>query len=189
MASGDEKQGLTAAVFSDGVEYRESGGTPAVQRLVRSRNLDAALKNGFAEISDARFTGNVQFSDGRMQASAGDVRYKVARGQRGHHRQARKRAAARGQRSDHRGRRSYRDGARWPEDDRHRRTGPHRAEGGEAGRDKDAAKMPGLMQQDRDVNGSSDKLVYDGANGSTAEFTGNARLFQGETLVQGQKVS
>jgi lipopolysaccharide export system protein LptA len=49
--------------------------------------------------------------------------------------------------------------------------------------------MPGLMQQDRDVNGSSDKLVYDGSNGSTAELTGNARLFQGETLVQGQKIS
>jgi len=189
VASGDDKLGLTAAVFSDGVEYRETGGTPAVQRVVRSRNLDAALKNGFAEISDARFTGNVQFNDGGMRASAGDIRYKVTAGS-----------------VDITGKlgnalphvendqivvdaghiEMVLDGPKMTATE-----GPVRTvlRAAKAGASKDAAKMPGLMQQDRDVNGSSDKLIYDGANGSTADFIGNARLFQGETLVQGQKVS
>jgi lipopolysaccharide export system protein LptA len=187
VASGDDKLGLTAAVFSEGVEYRESGGSPAIQRLVRSRNLDATLKNGFAEISDARFTGNVQFNDGGMQASAADMRYKVAAG-------AVDLSGKIGNALPHvandqiivdAGRiEMVLAGPKMTATEGPVRT-VLKARGG-AG--KDAAKMPGLMQQDRDVNASSDTLAYDGANGSTAEFSGNVRLFQGETLVQGQKV-
>ena len=185
VASGDEKQGLTAAVFSDGVEYREFGGTPAVQRVVRSRNLDAVLKGGFAEISDARFTGNVQFNDGGMQASAADVRYKVAAGSvdiTGKIGNALPHVQNDQIIVDSGHIEMVLDGPKMTATE-----GPVRTvlKAAKAGAGKDAAKMPGLMQQDRDVNGSSDKLVYDGANGSTAEFTGNARLFQGETLRSG----
>jgi LPS export ABC transporter protein LptC len=188
-ASGDDKKGLTTALFTDGVEYRESGGTPPVQRLVRSRTLDAALKNGFAEISDARFTGNVQFTDGAMQAAAADVRYKLAAGSvdiTGKLGNALPHVANDQIIVDSGHIEMILEGPKMTATD-----GPVRTvlKAAKPGSGKDAAKMPGLMQQDRDVNGSSDKLVYDGTNGSTAEFTGNARLFQGETLIQGEKVS
>ena len=147
------------------------------------------LKNGFAEISDARFTGNVQFNDGGMQAAAGDVRYKVAAGSvdiTGKLGNALPHVANDQIIVDSGHIEMVLDGPKMTATE-----GPVRTvlKAAKPGAGKDAAKMPGLMQQDRDVNGSSDKLVYDGANGSTAEFTGNARLFQGETLVQGQKVS
>jgi lipopolysaccharide export system protein LptA len=189
VASGDEKQGLTAAVFSDGVEYREFGGTPAVQRVVRSRTLNAVLKGGFAEISDAQFAGNVHFNDGGMQASAADVRYKVAAGSvviTGKIGNALPHVQNDQIIVDSGHIEMVLDGPKMTATE-----GPVRTvlKAAKPGAGKDAARMPGLMQQDRDVNGSSDKLVYDGSNGSTAEFTGNARLFQEETLVQGQKIS
>jgi lipopolysaccharide export system protein LptA len=189
VASGDDKAGLTAAVFTDSVEYRESGGTPPVQRLVRSRTLDAALKNGFAEISDARFTGNVQFNDGSMLAAAADIRYKVGAGSvdiTGKLGNALPHVANDQITVDAGHIEMILEGPKLTATE-----GPVRTvlKAAKANAGKDAAKMPGLMQQDRDVNGSSDKLVYDGANGSNAEFTGNARLFQGETLVHGQKVT
>ena len=188
-ATGEPDKGLTAAVFSDGVEYREFGGSPAVQRLVRSKNLDAALKNGFAEISDARFTGNVQFNDGGTRAAAATVRYQAASGSvdltgsignapphvvndqvdvsAGHVEMTL-------------------DGPKMTATE-----GPVKTvlKPSKAGTDKDATKMPGLMEQDRPVSGSSDKLVYDGSNGSKAEFTGAARVFQGDTVVQAAKIS
>jgi len=189
VASGDDTHGLTAAVFSDGVEYREFGGEPAVQRLVKSRNLDAVLKNGFAEISDARFTGAVQFNDGGMQAAAGEVRYKVSAGAvdlTGRIGNALPHVANDQVVVDSGHIEMVLDGPKMTATE-----GPVRTvlKAAKPGAGKDAAKMPGLMQQDRDVNGSSDKLVYDGTNGSSAEFTGNARLFQADTLVQGQKVA
>jgi lipopolysaccharide export system protein LptA len=131
----------------------------------------------------------VQFTDGGMSASAADVRYKVAEGSvdiTGKLGNALPHVT-----NDHiivdAGHiEMVLDGPKMTATE-----GPVRTvlRAAKPGAGKDAAKMPGLMQQDRDVNGSSDKLVYDGANGSTAEFTGSARLFQGETLVQGQTVS
>jgi lipopolysaccharide export system protein LptA len=188
-ASGDDKKGLTAAVFTDAVEYREFGGTPVVERLIRSRSLDAVLKNGFAEISDARFTGNVQFADGDMHAAAGDVRYKVGVGSvdlTGKLGNALPHVSNNQIIIDSGHIEMVLEGPKLTATE-----GPVRAvlRAAKPGTGKDATRMPGLMQQDRDVNGSSDTLVYDGAHGSLAEFTGNARLFQGETLIQGQKVA
>jgi lipopolysaccharide export system protein LptA len=187
-ASGDEKAGLTAAVFSDGVEYREDGGVPLVQRLVRARNLDAELKGGFSEISDARFTGNVQFNDGGLQAAASDIRYKVTAGSvdlTGKLGNAFPHVANEQIVVDAGHIEMVLDGPKMTATQ-----GPVRTvlKAAKPGAGKDGAKVPGLMQQDRDVNGSSDKLTYDGTNGSTAEFSGNARLFQGETVIQGQEI-
>ena len=158
VASGDDKQGLTAAVFSEGVEYREFGGTPAVQRFVRSRNLDATLKNGFAEISDARFTGNVQFNDGGMQAAAGDIRYKVAAGSvdiTGKIGNALPHVSNDEIIVDSGHIEMILDGPKMTATE-----GPVRTvlKAAKPGAGKDAVKMPGLMEQGRDVNGSSDKL-------------------------------
>jgi hypothetical protein len=57
VASGEAGKGLTSAMFADGVEYGESGGTPPVKRTVTSRNLETALNGGLGDIRQATFTG------------------------------------------------------------------------------------------------------------------------------------
>ena len=70
---------LNAARFVDNVEYREAppGGTP---RIVRSRTLDAATAPGLGSMTDARFAGAVRFEEGQMRAASGQARYLVDRG-------------------------------------------------------------------------------------------------------------
>jgi lipopolysaccharide export system protein LptA len=70
---------LNAAHFADNVEYRESpsGGAP---RVVRARALDVATEPGLGAISDARFDGAVRFEEGQTRASSGKARYLVDRG-------------------------------------------------------------------------------------------------------------
>lgn len=189
VASGDAARGLTAAVFSEGVEYRETGGARPVQRLVRSRNLDAALNNGLGDIRDARFTGNVQFNDGATHATAANVRYQVASGSidlTGNVGNAPPHVADDQIEVDAVHIEMVLDGPKMTATDAVRAVlKPAKPGANGAG----ATKMPGLMQQNRPVNGTSDKLIYDGSNGSSAEFTGSARLFQqGETSIQGDKV-
>jgi LPS export ABC transporter protein LptC len=188
VASGDAGHGLTAAVFSDGVEYREFGGVPPVQRLVRARTLDAALNNGLNEIRNAVFTGNAQFADGSTRATAATVRYEVPTGQ----------VELTGK-----------TGNAVP----HVTTDQIAVDAGHIdltlagpkmkGTDAVAAvlqpskpaaggapatKMPGLMQQDRPANASSKELVYNGGTASKAEFSGNAQLWQSDTRIQGDTI-
>jgi len=70
---------LNAARFVDNVEYREMppGGTP---RVVRSRALDASTAPGLGAMTDARFTGAVRFEEGELRGASGQARYLVDRG-------------------------------------------------------------------------------------------------------------
>lgn len=57
---------------------------------------------------------------------------------------------------------------------------------------KEGRRIPGIMQQDRPVNGTSLELVYTGGDAPTAVFTGAARLWQGdkgETVVKGDSIT
>ena len=56
-------KGLTAASFTEGVEYQETGGTPPVKRTVTSRTLDTSLKGGLGQIQEATFIGSARFRD------------------------------------------------------------------------------------------------------------------------------
>jgi lipopolysaccharide export system protein LptA len=188
-ASGNPDHGLTAAVFSEGVEYRESGGTPPVQRLVRSRTLDAALNGGLSEIRDARFTGGVQFNDGSTQATAANVRYQVASGDvdlTGNIGNAVPHVASDQIIVDAAHIELTLEGPKMRATQSVRTVMKAAKAGANGG---PATKMPGLMQQDRPVYGTSDTLVYDGSNGSTTEFTGKAQLWQDDTVVQAEKVA
>ena len=80
VGSGDDKRGLTTVMFTENVEYRESGGTPAVQRVATSQTLETSLNNGFDEIRDAHFSGAVLFKDGSTTATAAEARYQVSAG-------------------------------------------------------------------------------------------------------------
>ncbi len=55
VASGTPKEGLTAASFTEGVEYTETGGTPPIKRKVTSRTLETTLNGGLGEIREATF--------------------------------------------------------------------------------------------------------------------------------------
>ncbi len=188
-ATGEAGKGLTAAVFSGGVEYRESGGAPPVQRLVRSRALETALDNGFAEIREARFSGGVQFNDGSMRATAANIRYDVPSGSvdlTGAVGGARPRVVDEQVDVSSGHIEMTLAGPKLTASDGPVRTLLKPAKPRAGG---DAARMPGLMRQDQAVSGSSDRLVYDGASGSRADFAGAARLFQGDTLVQADSIA
>ncbi|MCM3881817.1 MAG: LPS export ABC transporter periplasmic protein LptC [Vicinamibacterales bacterium] len=187
VGTGDAQGGLKAAVFTDNVEYRETGGAPPVQRVVTSRVLDTTLANGFGDIREARFSGNVRFRDGGTQATAANVRYQVPTGE----------VELTGK-----------IGNALPrvDDDRIKvdaalinmtLPGPKlRAQDGvttllkpaKPGAGGSKAKMPGIMQQDQQANGNSDKLDYNGDT-SLMVFTGNATLWQGETKIQGPAIT
>src|SRR5438874_1346839 len=187
VASGDASHGLTAAVFSDGVEYREFGGTPPVQRLVKARNLDAALTNGLAEIRSAVFTGNVQFNDGSTHATAATVRYEVASGQvelTGKIGNAVPHVVTDQITVDAGRIEMTLAGPKMKATDTVAAVlQPAKGAAGAA-----ATKMPGLMQQDRPANASSKELVYSGGDNAKAEFAGNAQLWQSDTRIQGDAV-
>ncbi|HEV3214915.1 MAG TPA: LptA/OstA family protein, partial [Vicinamibacterales bacterium] len=188
VASGDEGHGLTAAVFSEGVEYREFGGTPPVQRLVRARNLDAALNNGLDEIRNALFTGNVQFNDGPTHATAATVRYEVASGQvdlTGKIGNAVPHVVTDQIAVDAGHIAMTLDGPKMKATDTVAAV-LQPAKPGPAG--GAARKMPGLMQQDRPANASSKELVYSGGDAAKAEFAGNAQLWQTDTRIQAEAI-
>ena len=59
---------------------------------------------------------------------------------------------------------------------------------------KDGGRTPGIMKQDRPVNGTSTELIYTGGQESSAEFIGAAQLWQeGDkaevTRIKGDKIS
>jgi lipopolysaccharide export system protein LptA len=76
MAStGDEKRGLTAAVFEGGVEFEETGGArggAAAKRVGKSRTLRLVIKGQLDAIEEARFDQAVEIIDGDMHGF-GDV--------------------------------------------------------------------------------------------------------------------
>lgn len=76
VATGNEN-GLRQMKFSEGVEYREPGAKGRAGRTVRARNLEADLDAAAGALVAARFTENVDFTDGSLHATSGEVRYDV----------------------------------------------------------------------------------------------------------------
>ena len=77
-ARGDEGKPLNGARFVDNVEYREAKpGSPG--RTVRAGALDLATQPGLGAIDEAHFVGAVRFEDGQTRASSGEARYQVGR--------------------------------------------------------------------------------------------------------------
>jgi lipopolysaccharide transport protein LptA len=178
--------GLKAAVFTDNVEYRETGGSPPVQRIVNSRVLDTTLANGFNDIRLARFSGNVRFRDGGTQATSAVVEYQVPTGEVG---LTGKIGNALPRVEDERVKvDAVRINMTLPgprlvaEEGVTTLLKPSKPGAGTAAGSK--TKIPGIMQQDQQVNGKSDKLTYNGET-SAMELSGNATLWQGDTKIQG----
>jgi LPS export ABC transporter protein LptC len=77
-AKGEPGRGLTRALFSGSVVYRERGA--GVDRGATSGVLDVGLKPGLSTIEDARFSRNLRFEDGTMFALAAAARYDLDKG-------------------------------------------------------------------------------------------------------------
>lgn len=198
VASGAPGQGLTAASFTEGVEYRETGGTPPIKRTVTSRNLDTALNGSLGDIREATFVGSVRLRDenGGTAANAENMRYHVTTGQveltgtspAGIPHVVNEQIvvdAARVEMSIEGSKMKAIGGATTPV-----RTVMQPVKAGAA----DGRRTPGIMQQDRPINAVSAELIYTGGAASSAEFTGAAQLWQeaakGEvTRVKADKIA
>ena len=188
-ASGEQGRGITTARFLDDVEFRETrpaaGSAAALERRIRSRSLDAVVKPGFAAIDAAVFGGGVRFGDGTMDASAPDATYDVAKATM---QLVASPAGVGAQLVDQRATIEARridvtlDGQSLVADGDVRSV--LKSSGRDAGASR-AVKRPGMLKADQPVNVTSALLNYDGATGR-ATYTGEARLWQGETAIQGE---
>jgi lipopolysaccharide export system protein LptA len=84
-ASGDDRKGLTAAVFEGGVEFVETtagrGGRPGARREGTSRRLTLVLGGRLDAIEQARFEDTVEFTDGAVQGFGDVGLYRAAAGE------------------------------------------------------------------------------------------------------------
>jgi LPS export ABC transporter protein LptC len=79
LATGNA-EGIRDMKFSEGVEYRETAAKGQAGRVIRARSLEAGLDAAAGTLRDAHFTGNVDFTESPLHATASDARYMVAAG-------------------------------------------------------------------------------------------------------------
>jgi LPS export ABC transporter protein LptC len=193
VASGAAGKGLTAASFTEGVEYQETGGTPPVKRSVTSRTLDTSLKGGLAQIEEATFIGSARFRDAATQAAGSMLRYNMETGQvflTGAAGEPVPRVVNEQIQVDATNIDMNVEGSKMKAYGESRRVQSimFPAKPGAKG----AARTPGLMKQDQPVNGVSRELVYSGGENGSIELTGAVMLVQGEkseTQIKGDKIS
>ena len=188
-AKGEPGKGLTRATFSGGVQYRERGGES--DRSVNSGSLDVGLKPGMSAIDDAKFAHAVRFEEGKMAALSAAAHYDIDNGT----------LALTG----------AEPGALAPHvvneqiavdavsidvtlaGPKLKAAGNVRSElkpassGGKPGESANDVKMPSMLKQDQPVIVVGSALDYDGVS-SKGTYTGNARLFQGETSIKGESI-
>ena len=188
-AKGEAGKGLTRALFTGSVVFRENGS--GVDRVATASTLDLAMKPGMSSIEDAKFAHAVHFEEGTMAAVAAAARYDLDKGT----------LALSGSEA----------GAAVPHVVNQAivvdatsidvtLTGPKvKAEGnvkselkpaakgtkpGDAGND---IKMPTMLKQDQPVHVIAATLDYDGTT-SKGTYTGNAVLFQADTSIKGETI-
>jgi len=193
VASGTAGQGLTAASFTEGVEYSEMGGTPPIKRTVTSRTLDTSLKGGLGKMQEATFIGSARFRDEATQAAGSTMRYNMETGQvvlTGAAGEPVPRVVNEQIQVDATNIEMNVEGSKMRAFSETRRVQlimfPSKPGA------KNARRTPGLMKQDQPVNGVSRELVYTGGENPSIELTGTVMLVQGEksdTQIKGEKIS
>jgi lipopolysaccharide export system protein LptA len=200
--------GLETATFTGGVTYRElraaRPGEPAGERTGRSLRLVVETQPGLGEIEKADFRGNVRIVDGATVAEGPRAVYLVAKdsfdlapsaGDPGpppsvndgrvlvHARSLTLTVGAQRLLADTDVRSSMQPSKR---EGKPAPGGAGRGAGRGAAGD-DGGKLPSMLKEDEAVNVTSNRLDYDGAAG-VATYTGNAKLFQERTRIQGDKI-
>ena len=183
--TGGPDGGLAAARFEGGVEFRESG-RDAADRVGRSRTLDVAM-GASGEIEDARFAGSTRFEDGSLRTSSDEAKYDVGKGTL----QLTKSEKGRdpGVQDDQLTVEApeIEVGFEGPALDAAggvRSVLRPKPSGTNGGRDR---ALPGMLDDDEPVYVTATRLQYDGAKG-LATYTGSARLWQGDTTIQGHTI-
>lgn len=187
QATGTAPAGLEQARFTGGVEFREQAraarGRAAVDRQGRSETLVLELDGGFDEIKDAAFSGNVRFRDADVTAEAPRATYGLdsnslsLRGGDAHSRVVQEGSTVQATDID-----LTLDPRNMKARGNVRSTLSGRAENA-----ADAATRPSILKDDEPTNVTSASLDYDGT-AERATYTGDARLWQGETVIQGETI-
>jgi LPS export ABC transporter protein LptC len=193
VASGVPDQGLTAASFTEGVEYSEIGGKPPVKRTVTSRTLDTSLKGGLGKMQEATFIGSARFRDEATQAAGSTMRYNMETGQvvlTGAAGEPVPRVVNEQIQVDATNIEMNVEGSKMRAFSESRRVQSIMFPSKPGA--KNARRTPGLMKQDQPVNGVSRELVYSGGDNASIELTGSVILVQGEkseTQIKGEKIT
>lgn len=190
-ATGAPGKDLTAARFSEQVEYREEarGGRPP--RVARSSTLRITL--AARAITTAAFSGSVRFEEQGLRASGAQAQYDPVKGTLrlsgadtgGGPRVADAQIEIDADTIDVtlEGRRMTASGTV--------KTLLHpssAAAGGPRGAGATESRLPGLLQPGQAANVSADTLDYQGAAGA-AVYAGNATLWQGETAIRANVIT
>jgi lipopolysaccharide export system protein LptA len=186
-ATGEAGKGMTAARFTDRVEYREESPATAA-RVARSRALQVALDGD--QVNNAVFTGSVIFEDQGLRASAARAEYEPTMGilrlkgadQGGGPRVADEEVLIEAESIDVtlEGRRMQASGTA--------KTILQPAKAAAGAKGSDNAKMPGLLEQKLPTNVSAATVQYDGDSGR-AVYSGAAQLWQGDTAIRGDRIT
>jgi lipopolysaccharide export system protein LptA len=179
-AGGESGKGLTAATFTDDVEYREEARRGGAARVATSRALQVTLDGD--SIGSATFTGNVRFEEQGLEASGATAQYDPSQG-------ALRLSGGRPTLADDRitieadaidvmleGRRMVATGTLAAPV---KTTLRPRPPGG--------SRLPGLLEDGQPANVNATQLDYRG-EGGTATYTGDAVLWQGETAIRGAAI-
>jgi lipopolysaccharide export system protein LptA len=193
IASGTPADGLTAASFTEGVDYVESGGAPPVKRRVRSRTLETSLNGGLGEIREANFLGAARFNDATTAATSSSMNYNMQNGQvvlKGDPGEPVPRVVNEQMQVDANQIEMNIEGSKLKATSVSKpvQSIMFPVKPGSSS----TRRTPGLMKQDQPVNGLSRELLYTGGDGSTLELNGAATLVQGEkadTQVKADKIT
>ena len=174
-------QGIRAMTFKEAVEYREAATKAHPLRVARAQTLEAALDPATGALVEARFTTKFEFTEDTMRAVASNADYKVEEGTMAlsgtgptpHIENQELTIDADGI-----------DIALAPlkvtanGNVRSTLLPPRKPTGTEA-----ATRRPGLLGEKEPVQIVATKLAYD-EDAKRAEYSGQARLLQGETMIQ-----
>ena len=188
---GDDVSGLTAAEFDGGVEYRElrSEANTGEDLVTRAARLTTALGGSLSAMAEAHFVGNVRFQDGGEEGTASDALYDLQTGiirlSRNSPGDARPRVvdSRTSIEADSIDLAVTGSGMQALGNVRSVMTAADATGEGSA----DTGRMPGLFSSDEPAYVTGGQLAHDPVLGVTT-YTGNARLWQGDTAVQANQI-
>jgi lipopolysaccharide export system protein LptA len=179
----DAQRGLTQAIFTGNVEYREKGAK--VDREAHAARLDTTLKPGISAFDHASFSGGASFVDQKITGSAPSVRYDVDKG--ALELSGSEPGSARPRPHVYNDQITVDASAvnvtlagpvlfAWG-DVKSALQPPKKSTAGSE------TKLPSMLKQDQAVIITADSLGYDGA-ASRATYDGNAQLWQSDTTIR-----
>jgi LPS export ABC transporter protein LptC len=188
-AAGVAGKGLTKALFTGGVQFRERGGD--ISRAATSESLEVGLKPGLSSIELAKFASAVRFEEGRMAAQAAAATYDPEKGT----------LALSGSDPSAVVPRVVNDQIAIDaavidltlEGPKVKASGNVKSElrpaaaAAKPGGAVNDVKMPSMLKQDQPVIVVANNLEYDGTLAKST-YTGAARLVQGETAIKGETI-